>query len=190
MVRALRDTRDTLLAAKIRDDIEKNVYVSSAEVQAFYDKNKHLLKKPQEVRVSEIMVGSESQAKDILIKILQGESFESLARQYSLAPSKDKGGDRGWLAPTQEDLKNNRAFWETVATLQKGDPPRMARGSDGNYYVIKVEDIRGGQEIAFSEVERDLEKALKDEKIIKQENALIAKFKEKARVAVSEDLLK
>jgi hypothetical protein len=31
---------------------------------------------------------------------------------------------------------------------------------------------------------------LKDEKIIKQENALIAKFKEKARVAVSEDLLK
>jgi predicted hydrocarbon binding protein len=29
-----------------------------------------------------------------------------------------------------------------------------------NYYIIKVEDIRGGQEITFSEVEKELEKAL------------------------------
>ncbi|MDP2924623.1 MAG: peptidyl-prolyl cis-trans isomerase [Candidatus Omnitrophota bacterium] len=189
MVRALRDTRDTLLAAKIRDEIEKNTYVSSTEVQSFYDKNKHLLKKPQEVRVSEIVVSSESQAKEILIKLLQGESFEGAARQYSIASSKDNGGDKGWLSPTQEDLKKNRSFWEAVATLKKGDTPRLFRGEDG-YCIIKVEDIRGGQEITFSEVEKELEKALKEEKIFNEENKLIAKFKAKARVAVSEDLIK
>lgn len=190
VLRALRDTRDTLLAAKIRDDLEKNVSVSYAEIKTFYDKNKELFKKPQEVKVSEIVLNDESSAKDALVKLLQGENFESLARQYSIADSKDKSGDRGWLSPTPEDVRKNTKFWATVATLGKDDLPKLFKGDDGKYYIIKVSDMRGGQEVSLSEVEKDLEKALKADKIEQEENKVIDEFKRKARVEKAEDLLK
>ena len=190
VLRALRDTRDTLLAAKIRDDLEKNVSVSYAEIKAFYDKNKELFKKPQEVKVREIVVGNEPIAKEVLVKILQGENFDLLARQYSIATSKDKGGDRGWLTPTPDDVRKNTKFWATVATLGKDDLPKLFKGDDGKFYIIKVDDIRGGQEVSLTEVEKDLEKALKADKIEQEENKVIDEFKRKARVEKSEDLLK
>jgi peptidyl-prolyl cis-trans isomerase C len=190
VIRALRDTRDTLLAAKIRDDLERNVSVSYAETKAFYDKNKELFKKPQEVKVKEIVLNNETTAKEVLVKLLQGESFEATARQYSIAASKDKGGDRGWLIPTPEDVRKDTKFWTTVATLGKDDLPKLFKGDDRKYYIIKVDDIRGGQEMSLSEVEKDLEKALKADKIEQEENKVIDEFKRKARVEKSEDLLK
>ncbi|MFA5271040.1 MAG: peptidyl-prolyl cis-trans isomerase [Candidatus Omnitrophota bacterium] len=190
VLRALRDTRDTLLAAKVRDDLERNISVSYAEVKAFYDKNKELFKKPQEVKVREIVVNSEFTAKEAMVKILQGENFDSLARQYSTASSKDRGGDRGWLTPTPEDVRKNTKFWATVATLGKDDLPKLFKDDDGKFYIIKVDDIRGGQEVSLSEVEKDLEKALKADKVEQEENKVIDEFKRKARVEKSEDLLK
>lgn len=190
VVRALRDTRDTLLAAKIRDELEKKASVSYAEIKKFYDEKKHLLKKPQEVSLSEIVVSSESQAKDIYIRLLQGENFQTLARQYSVAPSKDNAGSKGWLSPTAQDIEKSRKFWAAVVTLDRGETSNIFKGDDNNYYIIRIDDIRGGQEIPLSEVEKDLEKNLKAEKVDAEEKQLIDNFKQKAKVEINENLLK
>jgi peptidyl-prolyl cis-trans isomerase C len=190
IVRTLRDTRDTLLAAKVRDDLEKNITVSYTEVKQTYDKYKDSFKKPEEVKIREIVVNSESQAKDIYIEILKGADFATLAKQYSIAESKDKGGDRGWLTPTIEDIQKNKKFWGAIATLEKGNTSNIFKGDDGNYYIVKIEDTRGGQDIPLSEVQSKLEESLKQKKLEDAENALIDKFKEKARVSISEDLIK
>jgi peptidyl-prolyl cis-trans isomerase C len=190
VVRALRDTRDTLLAAKVRDDLEKKVNVAYAEIKSFYEKNKHLLKKPQEVKLSEIVVASEPQAKDIYIKLLQGENFENLARQYSIAASKDTGGSKGWISPTAQDIEKNKKFWAALITLDKGETSNIFKGDDDNYYIVKIDEIRGGQEVPFSEVEKDLEKALKASKTEAAEKELVDKFKTKARIEINDNLLK
>jgi hypothetical protein len=190
VLRALRDTRDTLLAAKVRDEIDKNINVSYAETKAYYDKNKASFTKPQEVKVKEIVVGDESTAKDVLVKLLQGENFEALARQYSIADTKDKGGDRGWLVPTIDEARNPTKFWKTVANMGKDDVPKLYKGEDGRFHIIKVDDIRGGQEMSLSEVEKDLERGLKISKMKQEESKIIEEFRRKARVQTSEDLLK
>jgi peptidyl-prolyl cis-trans isomerase C len=190
LARALRDTRDTLLAAKIRKDIEKNVTVSYAEVRAFYDKNKDFFKEPRQIKIREIALNSEFDAKDVSIKILSGEDFEKLARQYSVAPSRDKGGDRGWITPSLEDMQKNAKFWAAIATVEPGRVSNYFKGDDGKYYIIKVEDAKGGGEVSFSEVEKKLEEALKEDKVEQEVNKLIESFKQKARVEKSEDLLK
>jgi peptidyl-prolyl cis-trans isomerase C len=190
VLRALRDTRDTLLAAKIREELKKNITVSYAEIKAFYDKNKQYFKKPQEVKIREIIVDSESSAKDLYVRLLQGESFDALARQYSTAESRSRGGERDWISPTPEELQTNVKFWAAIATVEKGNLSNIFKGDDNKYYIVKVEDIRGGQDISLSEVEKKLEDALRAEKIDVEESKLIDKFKQKARVEKSEDLLK
>jgi peptidyl-prolyl cis-trans isomerase C len=190
IARALRDTRDTLLAAKIRKDIEKNVTVSYAEVRAFYDKNKEFFKEPRQIKIREIAVNSESEAKDLSIKLLSGEDFERLAQQYSVAPSRDKGGDRGWITPSLEDMQKNAKFWAAIATVEPGRVSNYFKADDNKYYIIKVEDAKGGGEVSFSDVEKKLEEALRQDKVEQEVNKLIETFKTKARVEKSEDLLK
>jgi len=190
IARALRDTRDTLLAAKIRKDIEKNITVSYAEVRAFYDKNKEFFKEPRQIKIREIAVNSEAEAKDLSIKLLSGEDFEKLARQNSIAPSRDKGGDRGWLTPSLEDMQKNGKFWAAIATVEPGRVSNYFKSDDGKYYIIKVEEAKGGGEVYFSEVEKKLEEALRQDKVEQEVNKLIEAFKAKARVEKSEDLLK
>ena len=190
LTRALRDTRDTLLAAKLRKDIEKNVTVSYAEVRAFYDKNKEFFKEPRQIKIREIAVNTEAAAKDISIKLLTGENFESLARQYSIAPSRDKGGDKGWITPSLEDMQKNAKFWASIATVEPGRVSNYFKADDGKYYIIKVEEAKGGGEVSFSEVEKKLEDALREDKVEQEVNKLIETFKTKARVEKSEDLLK
>lgn len=51
----------------------------------------------KEVRASHILVKTEEKAKEILGKLRLGESFEKLATENSICPSKKRGGDLGWF---------------------------------------------------------------------------------------------
>jgi len=52
-----------------------------------------------EWRASHILVKDRSTADDLSKRIKQGASFESLAREFSMCPSKSSGGDLGWFGP-------------------------------------------------------------------------------------------
>ena len=54
-----------------------------------------------EWRASHILVKDRAMAEDLLKKIKQGASFESLAKENSNCPSKSSGGDLGWFGPGQ-----------------------------------------------------------------------------------------
>ena len=50
-----------------------------------------------EFRASHILVKDQGKAEEIYNRVKNGESFASLAHQYSTCPSKEKGGDLGWF---------------------------------------------------------------------------------------------
>lgn len=188
MAKALRDTKSTLLASKMRSDFEKTLAVTDAELQSFYDQNKALLKKPQERKLKEIVLTSESVAKDIYIRLLQGEDFAALAKQYSTAESAGKGGDLGYVV--YDPQARFQKFWETTLSLEKGEISSIFKSDDGKFYIVKADDVRGGQEIPLTEVKEELKTGLKRDKIEKEITNLVDKFKLKAKVEVNEDLIK
>lgn len=49
------------------------------------------------VRAKHILVKTEEEANEIMKKLENGEDFDTLARQYSFCPSKEKGGDLGYF---------------------------------------------------------------------------------------------
>ena len=161
--RALRDTKTTLLVSRMRAELEREVDVTYAEIQNFYEQNKALLRNPPEMKVREIMVTSEPLAREVYIRILQGDDFSSLARQYSVADTASSGGDLGYMT-YNPDVKFAK-FWEVVASLDAGEQSSIFKDDSGNSYIVKVEEIRGGQEIPLSEVEEQLRIGLRADKI-------------------------
>lgn len=87
------------------------------------------------------------QAQDLLDRIEGGESFETLARQYSQDPgSAARGGDLGWFGRGQmvtpfEDAAFDAAVGEVVGPVE----------TEFGYHLIKVEE-RANQEVQLAQI--------------------------------------
>ena len=85
-----------------------------------------------EWRASHILVKDRSLAEELLNKLKQGASFESLAREYSTCPSKSQGGDLGWFGTG----KMVAAFESAVKRLSPGSVGDVTQTQFG-YHLIK-----------------------------------------------------
>jgi len=184
---AVKNFKRTFLAQKILENIAKETIVTDVEIRNFYDSNKLSLREPEERKIREIVVLTESEAKNILIRLIQGESFSRLALDYSIADSKNKGGDLGYLAVNPEE--KFQKFWEEAFTKEKGGVSNYFRSPDGKYYIIKVEDIRGGEVKPLNEVRENIEEHLRRIKIERKKEDVIFNAKQKFKVIVNENLL-
>ncbi|MDR0555897.1 MAG: peptidylprolyl isomerase [Holosporaceae bacterium] len=131
----------------LRDSLIAEVYVmmeigpkteNEASLRARYTRYLVEFKKGKEFRVRHIMVASEEAAKGVLSALDKGESFEKLAKEKSLAPSKDKGGDEGYVPvdamPPQ--LKDK------IILLKEREWTKDALELGGSWHLFYVENIR------------------------------------------------
>ncbi len=96
----------------ISREVGSRIQISQAEVQKYYDEHHAELDRPEEVRLSEILIsGSTSQGKDfdqsvaaaqakaddLLKQLRAGASFPELARNNSKGPTAAQGGDLGYF---------------------------------------------------------------------------------------------
>ncbi len=186
VMKAVKDFKRTYLAQKLLEQLSKKVIVTEREIQQYYNSNKLNLREPEERKVREVVVSTEAEAKEIGVKLLQGESFSILARQRSTADSKRQSGDLGYL--TLDPNTRFDKFWEKVFTTEEGEVSNHFRGPKG-YYIIKVEAIRGGKEKPLSNIKDDIKEFLRQEKIAKEKGSIVSDARQKFDVKINQHLL-
>ncbi|MBF0486408.1 MAG: peptidylprolyl isomerase, partial [Candidatus Omnitrophica bacterium] len=125
-----------------------------------------------------------TEAKDVLVQALQGGDFAQLAKDKSKGKSAANNGDLGFLTKMPFEQMG-----KTLEPMKKGDVSAVFEGPEG-YYIVKVEDVRGGNKKTYDEVKTDLIKGLT---IQKQQQAVLDKMSEvskKIKVQVNMDALK
>lgn len=105
----------------------------------------------KEYKVRHILVKTQEEANDIIAKLNKGEKFEDLAKQ-SLDPSKDRGGDLGWAAPSNFV----KPFSEAMVKLEKGKHTETPVQSEYGFHVIQVDDTRELKLPAFEEAKAQI----------------------------------
>ena len=91
-----------------------------------------------EFRASHILVKDQRKAEELYERAKKGESFQSLAHQYSTCPSKEKGGDLGWFKEGQMVPP----FENAVRKMGIGSISRPVRTQFG-WHIIKKTGARG-----------------------------------------------
>ena len=91
-----------------------------------------------EFRASHILGKDQGKAEEIYNRVKNGESFASLAHQYSTCPSKEKGGDLGWFKEGQMVPP----FENAVRKMGTGAISRPVRTQFG-WHIIKKTGARG-----------------------------------------------
>ena len=89
--------------------------------------------------------------RDIRERVLAGEDFAEMAREYSEGPSASNGGDLGYF--TQRDMV--APFTNAAFALAPGQVSDVVQTQFG-YHIIQVVDRKASRKLEFEEVEPGL----------------------------------
>jgi parvulin-like peptidyl-prolyl isomerase len=85
------------------------------------------------IRCAHILVEKHSEANNILERLNKGEKFFELAKEFSLCPSKKRGGDLGWFNRGQMV----KEFENAAFGLEKGKITQEPVKTQFGYHIIK-----------------------------------------------------
>ena len=98
----------------------------------------------EQVRMRQILVGTEEEALAVLERLDGGEDFADLARELSLdEDTKEEGGERGWLA-RDEDLE--LSYTLRVFDVAVGAPSEPIPAPEG-YFIYEVAERQADREV-------------------------------------------
>jgi len=187
IIDALEKAKMNMLIVELVKKETENVDVSSQEIEEYYDTYKDQLKDPEERQLREIVVSTEQEARDIMIQLLQGADFLTLAKDKSKSSSAKNGGDLGFLSRGKKSAAFDAAAFSD--TLEVGKTSNIFRGSDG-YYILKLEVKRGGKTKPLSDMWDDIKRGLTFLKQQKKMEDLIGKLSTQTKIEINEGVIR
>jgi peptidyl-prolyl cis-trans isomerase C len=183
---------------------ELKVAITDEAVKKYYDENAPRFEQPEQVRASHILIGTKDtvtggdltdeqkkakrkQIDDLRKRVVAGEDFAKLAKEFSEDPgSKDAGGEytfgKGKMVPEFEAA----AF--SLNTNQVSDVVTTAYG----YHIIKLSEKIPARMIPLAEVAEDLKEGLKSQELQKQirDTEFLEKLQKEAGMEILDEKLK
>ncbi|WP_036728676.1 peptidylprolyl isomerase [Peptoniphilus mikwangii] len=163
-------TKASLLKTYALGKLLENVSPSEKEIEEFYNANAEHYDVPNSVDASHILVEDENKANELYNKILAGENFEELAKNNSMCPSKNNGGNLGVFHSGQMV----REFDEKVFSMKEGEISEPVKTNFG-FHIIKLNKIIPSKKHTLSEVRDDV---IKEVKRYKEQNIYMNKIRE------------
>ena len=148
-------------------NVEQHVSVSPDAVKRYYLEHPEAFSQPAGVRIRLIVlkqpddevgkIENRNQGEAIRARIVAGEDFGLLARQFSQGTAADLGGDRGWIVP-EDELRRELA--EAVSGMAEGDVSPLIVTPE-EIYLIKKEGERSLSTKPFTDVSREVDSKLR-----------------------------
>jgi len=174
-----------IVSAMRGKNVKVNTIISPARVDEYYKKHVDQFTAKEEVKLRMIMIpgkadtgnsaAQKAMAQEVLGKLASGAEFDRTAQVYSEDSTRDLGGDWGWI-----ERKTLAAPLEKVAfNLPVGKISGIIEFS-GNYYILKIEDKRGGSVQSLTQVRSDIEKLLLQQEAQHLQERWLASLRAKA----------
>lgn len=159
--------------------------VKDEEVESYYRENKSKFTLGERVRVRHIMVKTLAEAQQVKERLKQGEDFITLARELSIWPTREKGGDLGYIQRGMVD----RAFEQAAFSLRRrGELSDIVKTRLG-YHIIRLEDRQMPRELSLAEVQNDIRDYLREKKRKEILTTYLQDLRRKAKVLINEERL-
>lgn len=174
----------TLINVLLEQEIKSIQQVTEKDAKDYYEKNRDEFIRPTEVRLSQIVVKNEEEARKVYERVNKGEDFGKVAKELSKdEKTKASGGDMGFFKKGQLNPQiENVAF-----NLKKGQIS-MPLNLKGDLYIFKVTDVKGAP-APFESIKQQLMEQLKIKKQQEWFNNYIEGLKKKHKVEVNEKAL-
>ena len=175
---------DLLTGLLAKKAVLPGIDVPEPEVQGYYRMHADEFSRPEQVRARQILVKSEAEAAELLTRILTGGSFVELAREHSISPEADKGGDLGYFGRGQMPLAVENACF-ALDVHQVSDIIHSQYG----YHLFYLESHRSAAVIPLNNARSQIVHKLRDEKSDQAWQRFLADLKSSAQIEINEAVL-
>jgi len=197
-----QNLKNSILTQKvIQQEVGGHISVSQQEIQAFYDAHKADMERPEQVRLSEILVSTQAapagqgaspevssdesvaqakaRADAIYAQLAKGAKFDEVATKNSAGPTAAQGGDleyfkRGTLSKQLEDQ---------VFALKAGQFTEPVRTNQG-WVILKVTEHQSAGIPPLKEVEPQIQERLYMSKMQPALREYLTKLRENAYIDI------
>jgi peptidyl-prolyl cis-trans isomerase C len=190
----VRTMKQVMIQKLLKDEFDKikPEDISDGDAKKYYDAHPEEFNKPEEVRVSSILVKDESTAKKVLadarMKGVDNQGFRNLVAQYSTdAATKERGGDlRYFDANTKEIPKPIVDASFKLNTI--GDNSAPVKTEQG-WVVLKLTGRRKALVRSFEEVKTTIKNRLYRDKRQDSMEVFVKNLRDKSSIKIDEGKL-
>ncbi len=184
--------RDSVITQTVvRDEVGRRLQMTQGQEQAYYDAHKQEFQRPEQIKLSEVLVPTPADANDAIVAQAQakaegleaqlkgGASFEELAKTNSGGPTASQGGDlgmykRGALAKVLEDQ---------TFSLKAGEWTAPIRTKQG-FVILKVTEHQEAGVAPLKDVEPQVQEAMYTEAMQPALRTYLTKLREDAAINI------
>ncbi|RXV68621.1 peptidyl-prolyl cis-trans isomerase [Burkholderia stabilis] len=169
----------------VRDNLKPEP-VTDAQVKARYDELVAALGK-NEYKPRLIVVKDPATAATVLSELKSGKSFDGLARQYSMAPSRDTGGELPWVSFNTPAVEGKTAglplpIAQALEKLTVGAATKDSIPVDGVRAIVKLDAKRPTQVPGFEAAKPGLQQQLQAIAVEKASAQMIGNLLKDAKI--------
>jgi peptidyl-prolyl cis-trans isomerase C len=193
----VRTMKQVMIQKLMRDEFDSKVTadtVSDAEIKAYYDQNLSEYVKPEEVRVSAIIVKNKAQAERIAIEARgdagkTNKGFRDLVMKYSAdEDSKLRGGDLRYFDATSKDVPGP-VIKGAFLLFNTGDVSPAVDAGNGTWYVMKQTGRRKSVTKGLDEAKAQIRNKLFREKRLQAQKDFVDGLRKKSTINVNDQNL-
>ncbi|NMB76896.1 MAG: hypothetical protein GYA21_17420 [Myxococcales bacterium] len=180
-----RQTEQLLLIRRLLEqEVIDRQAVSREEVEKYYQTRLQEFVRPEEVRVRQIVTRTEAEATALRQKILNGASFEDLARQYSLGPEGKRGGDLGFFSRGRMPPTIEQAAFEMW-----GGRVSAVVASPYGFHLFQLVERRPARTLSLDEARTEIQRRLLEERAKEAETLYLRTLRERSNIERDLNLL-
>ena len=159
------ETERIMVQAMRSKNVKLQTIASPTKIEEYYKTHRDEFTAKEQIKLRLIMIPKheesgnasvqKSMAEEILGKLSNGADFAGMAQIYSEDSSRERGGDWGWI-----ERKTLAAPLEKIAFNLPVRRVSSIVEYSNNYYILKVEEKRGGTTKSLAEARPEIEKKL------------------------------
>ena len=190
----VRTMKQVMIQKLMRDEFDSKITadtVIDAEMKAYYDANLPEYVKPEEVRVSAIILKNKAQAERVLLEAKgdagkTNKGFRDLVIKYSQdEETKLRGGDLRYLEAASKDVPP-AVIKGAFALANTGDVSPVVDAGNGTYYILKQTGRRRATTKSFEDAKPQIRNKLFREKRLSAQKQFIDGLRTRAKIEINE----
>jgi parvulin-like peptidyl-prolyl isomerase len=177
------DLKKQFMIEQVIQDEYKKISLSDEEIAQYYEDHEEYFFQPERRKIRHILVEDRDTAEMLLNQIKDGLiDFETTAKNKSICPSSENGGDLGYISRGQMVLP----FEQSAFSLDKGQVSDIVETEYG-FHIIKCEDIEEEKQLDLEEATDEIKNMLLSPRQYEAIEKLLTQLREGANVKIVYD---
>ena len=181
--------RQAIIRMLLEKEVISKIETTKEDAKKYFQSNSAEFHQPERVRAQHILIklepGADEQKKSearkklegVKKRVLAGEDFGKLAKEYSEGPSNVREGDLGYFTRG----RMVKPFEDAAFKLAPNEISDIVETQFG-YHLIKVLDHQAAKDPSFDEIEPRVMEILRNKKIQQKYEAYIYKLRQNAKI--------